>query len=414
MKERLQDTISKLDTSFLVDHAERILGQPVTLSKQFSAGQYWICFELVAANEGLVIARVRLPRHPDMPASLSDEDEQYSINCEVATMKYVRKKLPAVKLPQVYAYEAPGSLRASSVGAAYMLLEGFYGNTLQDVTFDICSLAISTQVHIITQWTSAQAEIATLAFACIGSISSISENGEPVLGRLASAPIEGLNSSGPFSSTTEYFVTIADSAAAKARPLDSNPSDPSYWATMGTFVFQDIVHNTPLYHVTGEESFPLNHMDLGTQNILIDEDYNFLAIIDWEFAQTAPWPVNYYPMPFSLTWPDAKTQTILQDTAHLAHKNISKQDAAQKMYVQKFKDAETQLQEQGRKLVGSFADVFDRPPSRIYACFTRLGRLPTADEDMVRTMVQLAFACGSEETEAYLETIKAKASAKGS
>jgi aminoglycoside phosphotransferase (APT) family kinase protein len=36
------------------------------------------------------------------------------------------------------------------------------------------------------------------------------------------------------------------------------------------------------------EQFPLSHMDLGTQNIIVDNDFNFLAIIDWEFAQTAP------------------------------------------------------------------------------------------------------------------------------
>ncbi|GKU11974.1 unnamed protein product, partial [Fusarium langsethiae] len=30
-------------------------------------------------------------------------------------------------------------------------------------------------------------------------------------------------------------------------------------------------------------------MDLGTQNVLVDDDLNFLAVIDWEFAQTAPW-----------------------------------------------------------------------------------------------------------------------------
>lgn len=143
MKERLKGIVAKLDTSILVHHAQQILGQVVTLSAPFSAGQYWICFEMVAEDGSLIIARVRLPRHPDTPATFSDEDECYSIDCEVATMAHVRQNLPEVKVPYVYAYEAFGSSMASSVGAAYMLLEGFYGNTLQDIEFDICDLPVS-------------------------------------------------------------------------------------------------------------------------------------------------------------------------------------------------------------------------------------------------------------------------------
>jgi hypothetical protein len=57
-------------------------------------------------------------------------------------------------------------------------------------------------------------------------------------------------------------------------------------------------------------------MDLGTQNILVDDRFNFRAIIDWEFAQTAPWQVNHYPMTFPLLESDTKIQGILQDPNH--------------------------------------------------------------------------------------------------
>lgn len=68
------------------------------------------------------------------------------------------------------------------------------------------------------------------------------------------------------------------------------------------------------------EQFPLNHMDLGTQNILVDDTFNFVAIIDWEFAQTAPWQVNRYPMPLPLLGLD--TEDILRDPSHLAYRNV--------------------------------------------------------------------------------------------
>lgn len=54
-----------------------------------------------------------------------------------------QKNLPSVVVPKVYAYEGPGSRRAAAAGATYMLLEGLYGNTLQDVAFDLCNLPVN-------------------------------------------------------------------------------------------------------------------------------------------------------------------------------------------------------------------------------------------------------------------------------
>jgi len=143
MKERLEVALEQIDKPALVRHAERIKGQKVTMSQPFSAGQYWICFEMVAEDGSLVIARVRLPRHPDVPVTVSEEDEAYAIACEVATMEFVRQRLHVVSLPRVYAYEGVGSQLAVDAGAVYMLLEGFHGNTLQTVEFDICNLQVS-------------------------------------------------------------------------------------------------------------------------------------------------------------------------------------------------------------------------------------------------------------------------------
>ena len=143
MKERLEGLLEILDKDVLLQHAQLIKGQKFRISEQFSAGQFWICFEMIAEDDTLIIARVRLPRHPDLHPTVNEEDQQYSIACEVATMEFVRQKLPSVVLPQVHAYEGPGSQRATDAGAIYMLIEGFYGNTLQDVAPDLCSLPVS-------------------------------------------------------------------------------------------------------------------------------------------------------------------------------------------------------------------------------------------------------------------------------
>ncbi|KAH7009377.1 uncharacterized protein B0I36DRAFT_401714 [Microdochium trichocladiopsis] len=374
-----------------------VTANSTTPSKPFSAGQYWICFEMIAEDGSLVIARVRLPRHPDAPPTISEEDEQYSIACEVATMAFVRQNVPTITLPQIYAYEGPGSQLAADAGAIYMLLEGFYGNTLQD---------IAIQEHIISQWTRVQVELATLAYPRIGSISSVSTTGEPVIGRLASASAEGLRCHGPFSRTAEYFTTVADAPISKLDLTDTDSNGVLSFTVLGAFVFRDIVQNTTLFEDSDAEGrFPLNHMDLGTQNILVDDRFNFRAIIDWEFAQTAPWQVNHYPMPFLLLESDTEIQGILQNPNHPAHGNVSRQEFARRLYTKKFRDAEVEQGKTGRSLGSSFAEVLNSPASRIYACFTKLGRLPMADAGLVHEMVRLAFDLDAEGTEWYLYVI---------
>ena len=51
--------------------------------------------------------------------------------------------------------------------------------------------------------------------------------------------------------------------------------------------------------------FPLRHPDLNNANILYDDDYNIVAVLDWTASQTAPWqsfivPPNQFESPQDL------------------------------------------------------------------------------------------------------------------
>ncbi len=148
-------------------------------------------------------------------------------------------------------------------------------------------------------------------------------------------------------------------------------------------------------------------MDLGTQNIIVDDDLHLLAIIDWEFAQSAPWQVNRYPMPFPLLDSLEETEQILADPNHLAHKNVLRQEATRKMYRDGFRAAEEELRSQGRPLPQSMAEVLDNTASRIFVCFTHLGRMPEQDEELARRMVQLAFGWEDAKTNSCLADMEA-------
>jgi hypothetical protein len=58
-------------------------------------------------------------------------------------MAFLRHNAPTVPLPTLYAFEGPGSPRAVKAGAPYMLIEGFYGNSLQDVAQSVYNLPVS-------------------------------------------------------------------------------------------------------------------------------------------------------------------------------------------------------------------------------------------------------------------------------
>jgi len=132
--------MASINKTALTEHVSVVLGLPASMSEPFSAGQYWCCFELVTLDDRFLIARVRLPKHPESNAT--DTDEEYLIQCEVATMEFLRANVGIVLLPKLYVYEAPGSARAINAGAIYMLIEGFYGNSLQDIDHSIYNLPV--------------------------------------------------------------------------------------------------------------------------------------------------------------------------------------------------------------------------------------------------------------------------------
>lgn len=55
---------------------------------------------VVQDSDLLVIARVRLPRHPDIPGTLDEQSELNSIQCEVETMRYIKDHLPHIAVPE--------------------------------------------------------------------------------------------------------------------------------------------------------------------------------------------------------------------------------------------------------------------------------------------------------------------------
>ncbi|UKZ76491.1 hypothetical protein TrVFT333_004197 [Trichoderma virens FT-333] len=406
MKERLEGFMASINKAALIEHASTMVGSPVSLSDPFSAGQSWCCFELVAPDH-LLIARVRLPKHPDSNAP--DAADEYLVQCEVATMEFLQANIKTgpIQIPKIYAYEAPGSAKAIEVGASYMLIQGFYGNSLQDVNDSLYDLPISTQEHIFAQWTAFQAELAVFTFPQIGSISQFSTDTGPVIGAIATSWLDHLPNSGPFQSGWEYFVAMAEGfvTCALQRKRSDTEGEYSRFAVLGPFIFRNIVRDTEIFKSI-QGPFHLNHMDMGMQNILVDDEYNFVAIIDWEFAQSAPWEVNHYPMPIPLISSDRETAEFLHDTKHIAHRNTARQVGARLLYRQQFEEAERALERRGNPLRRSIADVLEGKASRICGVAGKIGIFDGMEEELTYELVRLGYGLTGSEAEEHVRMVE--------
>jgi hypothetical protein len=237
-----------------------------------------------------------------------------------------------------------------------------------------------------------------------------------MIGKLATAAVEGFSNAGPFATTLEYFTTIAEAKFRQASKEAKDDADANPFVRLGFFVFQDIVQNTHLFKAEGFDPpnpfFHFNHMDMGRHNILVDKDFNFLAIIDWEFAQSAPLEVNYYPMPFPLIQSNAEILARLNDPDHIAHENETKQSELRRIYHLGFKDAEKRLrQERGAPARRNTWEISERlgcTASRIYGAVENLGKWDGWEEKLTYEIVRLAYGYEGEKAKEYLAEMKEK------
>lgn len=52
--------------------------------------------------------------------------------------------------------------------------------------------------------------------------------------------------------------------------------------------------------VRDQGPFPLFHVDFEHDNIVVDDDYNVLGVIDWEHASSMPWECIHFPWTMSV------------------------------------------------------------------------------------------------------------------
>lgn len=131
----------------------------------------------------------------------------------------------------------------------------------------------------------------SIRFPKIGMISQLKDGSYDI------GPIPGLG--GPFETAHEYFASWAQNVrfptaedTIRSRMPPNLADELILSIRQFPTKFEAALNRLPIS--TGP--FPLQHPDFYHSNVIIDDAYNILSIIDWEGAGTVPWEVVEFPM----------------------------------------------------------------------------------------------------------------------
>ncbi|KAI9748398.1 MAG: hypothetical protein M4579_007235 [Chaenotheca gracillima] len=227
------------------------------------------------------VARLRMPS-PDSEVREKDVLESDQImKVEVASMKFLRART-SIPVPTVHDWSLD---KTNEIGAPYILMDyidGTTANDLQDAKeCENESFGTPEQDrNFRKQMAGIQVELASLKFDKIGSLYQDEESLEFYIGPDLDTR------KGPWESSTSYYADLAENAmkecVAQGKPaLQERPS------------FAIPVLFTHLMSLYGDASnvkgpFGLANLDMGAHNLLVDDDFEIIGVIDFDGLMAAP------------------------------------------------------------------------------------------------------------------------------
>jgi isoamyl acetate esterase len=278
MAKGLEEMLARVDLQGLGSIASALRqGHSCTISEKYTCGAYNLVFEIVFDDDVCWIARLRSASPMQVISQElvfeSPAYKQHIMESEVATMKYVREHT-TIPVPEVYAFDTTSSNPARS---PYILMECIDGwrapLRLQELSDEHLRKILDQLANVLIQ-------LGSLQFPKIGYLYDDADGGHRIDAMLDRKG----KRVGPFSSAAEYYRWRAD------QPLNrSNKS---------LVDLQDALFHSYLYQlalpflmngVRDKGPFPLAHNDLGVHNVLFDENWKLVGVIDWSGACVVPW-----------------------------------------------------------------------------------------------------------------------------
>ena len=232
------------------------------------------------SNGARWIARIRLPP--------IDQEANRLVQGEVDCIKLVRE-FTSIPVPEIYGYSADTDL----IGAPFILMEALQGNAAVNLNNRL--IPPEHKASFYRSLAEYQTEMSSITLPKIGS---------PIRnpdGTYDVGPLPRLG--GPFSTETEYLR-----AWAKHTPFFGGTSGLKEMCGIygdeilsGVLAFpQRVSELAGKIAIRDHGPFPLIHPDFFHSNIIVDDSWKVLGVIDWEYAQSAPWEIVEFPLTLSV------------------------------------------------------------------------------------------------------------------
>ncbi|KEZ39514.1 Protein kinase-like domain [Scedosporium apiospermum] len=251
-------------------------GMSCQYEDKFSVGHFNMVRRIVFEDGVNWVARVRLPNE-NMFAGREELEDSKTMEIEVASMKFFRRET-SIPVPEVFDYNTS---RENDAGAPYILMEYIHGNVALELRqAKSCAPQLfgtpEQDRKFREQMAQIQATAASFKFPQIGSLYYNKETDDFYIGP------EPQTGKGPWASSTEYYDDLVNhllKGTIKKDDLKQNQS----------FMVPTILNH--LMRLYGEEKtgpFRLTNRYFGAHNILVNDDFDIIGLIDFDGVMSAP------------------------------------------------------------------------------------------------------------------------------
>lgn len=259
----LRNGISCTIPALTYDHENRFTvmgGMNYHILINFSDGVTWLC-------------RIRRQNITSPPLALQNR----LILSEAATYRFLATT--AVPVPHVYdvAIDSP----SNPVGVGYILMEKLKGTPLTSYT-----IGIDAKVHVLEQLADIFIALASHPLPAIGCL--LGPDNLTIGPILEESAVDARDDGdicllGPFNSVLEYKNELVNHQIDLIVRGESYPDN----AIDAYLVHQYVLDALPsIFQREPDHLFFMKHMDDKGDHILVDDSFNIVGLIDWEWAQT--------------------------------------------------------------------------------------------------------------------------------
>jgi len=287
----VRDFVDSLNTQAIVDHANRLRGRTdATIRKDvFARGQENVVLEISFNDEEYWVARVQLPaKRPAPPYKyihFHSNKMSAELVSEVQTMNHIRERTN-IPIPTVYGF---CTHEDNTVGANYILMSAVEG----DLHFILPKVPDKYKEYVFEQYAHMVLDMSALQFPKIGLVTATEEGGDLIVN---SSILEEFYRFPAFDTAQEYYINRAKHILRLRVKEDDEDKITWAWLCLEAIPhflqpqFQPSIHHDASSPVCPRlKGFPLVHRDLNNCNILYNDNFKIVGVIDWTAVSTLPW-----------------------------------------------------------------------------------------------------------------------------